>query len=205
MRFTKRRMTISGFHAACKFKLNFELLRLRMVILYRVPYRRRTLDQPGFSSLLSFHVPHCQTGSSACRLLCITTKRMSTNGRTSIYKVTDNCIAILAERSVQHCWLSYLDAWSREVSRGERTREVALLFCIRDDICMEFRVGLTGCRSIWARSPLRGYDFVVLTATNRALLLASLCPRTTNRCFFRTPRCFQRKLTLDVHPLFVST
>ena len=82
---------------------------------------------------------------------------------------------------------------SRVVSRGERTREVALLFSIRDDIWMESRVGLTGCRSIWARSPLRGYDFVLLAATNPRLFLASLYPRTTNRCFFRTLCCSWRK------------
>lgn len=66
--------------------------------------------------------------------------------------------------------------------KGERTKG-SLLFSIRDDIWMESRVGLTGCRSIWARSLLRGYDFVVLAATNRALPRLSAHVRQTGAFF----------------------
>lgn len=55
---------------------------------------------------------------------------------------------------------------------------VSLLFNIRDDIWTRSRVGLTGCRSAWARSILRGYDgSVLLRDACKAFISASRCLR----------------------------
>lgn len=186
----------------CKFKLELELLRSRTVILYRESYRRRCASKHHFPP-----PPPSSSGKLDLRRISRVTRceRKSREGEEE-EEFTDNCIASLTERSAR---AFTGEAISMHESRGEREGEGgrtkgSLLFSIRDDIWMESRVGLTGCRSIWARSLLRGYDFVVLAATNRALPRLLPLPTYDKQVLFSNTSSLSEHIP-SVLPSFVQT